>query len=186
MLLPLCGSEEFDIDVRHLRPPRPARTDLALLQVLDTLPADLQLLPPDKKREPDSAIRLILVETLVLLATTRACRESMRARGVYEVIKRAHKEEKSPKVTEPMVRLVNLLMREEGPDTAIEEVPTADEDTLKPTADTVFVSADGQEVKAAAEEEAEPTEEEEDYVPFQRTPVAQVDSEDEEEMLLEV
>ncbi|ORY74997.1 hypothetical protein BCR35DRAFT_306395 [Leucosporidium creatinivorum] len=82
MLLPLCGEgdEEWDIEL------------------LDTLPADLQLLPPDKKREPDSAIRLILVETLVLLATTRQCRESMRARGVYEVIKRAHLAEKAPKV----------------------------------------------------------------------------------------
>lgn len=133
----------------------------------------------------------------------------MRTRGVYEVIKRAHKEEKSAKVgfalggeaeesadvtrecqvTEPMVRLVNLLMRDEGPDTAIEEVPSAEEDTLRPTADTVFVSADGSEVKAATEEEEAPMEQEaekDDYVPFQRKEVEKVDSEDEEEMLLEV
>jgi hypothetical protein len=91
---------------------------------------------------------------------------------------------------EPMVRLVNLLMREEGPDTAIEEVATAEEDTLRPDSETVFVSADGTEAKqgAAAEEEEEVMEEEpvDDYVPFQREPVEKVDSEDEEEMLLEV
>jgi hypothetical protein len=80
MLLPLCGPEEFDIDV------------------LDSLPIELQLLPPTKVREPDPAIRLILVETLVLLATTRACRDAMRVRGVYEVIKMAHLAETVDKV----------------------------------------------------------------------------------------
>jgi hypothetical protein len=34
-------------------------------------------------------IRGILVETLVLLATTRANRDAMRARGVYPIIKDA-------------------------------------------------------------------------------------------------
>lgn len=86
MLLPLCGPEEFDLDV------------------LDTLPIELQLLPPDKKREPDPAIRLILVETLVLLATTRACREAMRIRGVYEVIKMAHLAETVDKVSRSCLR----------------------------------------------------------------------------------
>lgn len=90
-----------------------------------------------------------------------------------------------------MVRLVNLLMREEGPDTAIEEVASAEEDTLRPDADTVFVSADGTTAKqepAVEEQDEEETVEEvvDDYVPFQREPVQQVDSEDEEEMLLEV
>lgn len=68
-------------------------------QVLDTLPIELQLLPETQKREPDPAIRLILVETLVLLATTRACREAMRIRGVYEVIKVAHLAETVNKVS---------------------------------------------------------------------------------------
>lgn len=89
-----------------------------------------------------------------------------------------------------MVRLVNLLMREEGADTAIEEVDNAEEDTLRPDADTVFVSADGteakQEVATEELEEEETVKEVDDYVPFQREPVEKVDSEDEEEMLLEV
>lgn len=89
---------------------------------MDKLPETLQLLPSTKQREPDAAIRLILVETLGLLATTRACREAMRLRGVYEVIKVAHLAETTPKVAEHMARLVDLLMREEGPDTAIEEI----------------------------------------------------------------
>ena len=65
---------------------------------MEQLPEILQLLGPDKVREPDPAIRLILVETLLLLATTRACRESMRTRGVYFVIKAAHLAETVSKV----------------------------------------------------------------------------------------
>lgn len=66
---------------------------------MDELPQELQLLPPEKQREPDATIRAILVETLVLLATSRANREAMRARGVYQVIKLAHLAEKDPKVS---------------------------------------------------------------------------------------
>jgi hypothetical protein len=66
---------------------------------MDELPQELQLLPPEKQREPDATIRAILVESLVLLATSRANREAMRARGVYQVIKLAHLAEKDPKVS---------------------------------------------------------------------------------------
>ncbi|KAI5480019.1 protein Hgh1 [Pseudohyphozyma bogoriensis] len=158
MLLPLCGNEEFDIDV------------------LDELPEELQLLPPDKKREPDSAIRMILVETLVLLCTTRACRDAMRVRGVYQVIREAHLAETVNKVTEPMVRLVDLLKREEGPDTAIEEVDVSPSSNVSEQ-NTVFVDASGKETKAAAPEPVSYT---------RPPPPPQVDSEDEEEMLIEV
>ena len=73
-------------------------------------------------------------------------------------------------VTEPMVRLVDLLMREEGEDTAIEEI---DEPSVAPAAATVLVDASGHQAAAS--------------VPIpSNAPVAQVDSEDEEEMLLEV
>ena len=103
-----------------------------------------------------------------------------------------------------MVRLVNLLMRDEGPDTAIEEVPIAADDILKPDETHVFVSADGTPVqqpdwvqgdeqdvsdRAADTNSTQNTQaqDEEPYVPFKRDPPPpQVDSEDEEEMLLEV
>lgn len=154
------------------------------LKIMDELPTDLQLLGPDKKREPDSAIRLILIETLLLLATTRTCREAMRARGVYEVVKLAHLAETVPKVTEPMVQLVNLLMREEGPGTAIEEIGEDATVGEEPTSGAVFVSAQGEAVepdlwKPSTLPEARAP------IPSAR-PVVQVDSEDEEEMLLEV
>ncbi|GAA5877287.1 hypothetical protein JCM16303_006229 [Sporobolomyces ruberrimus] len=177
ILLPLCGNEEFDLDI------------------MDELPQELQLLPPEKAREPDATIRAILVETLVLLATSRANREAMRSRGVYQVIKLAHLAETDPKVTEPMIRLVNLLMRDEGEDTAIEELaPTSDfpsfdpasntskplegDEPVAPKSSTTFIGADG----AVVEQEKE-----RDWVRTDNLPLSQMQpEEDEEEMLLEV
>ncbi|GAA5957431.1 hypothetical protein JCM3765_001135 [Sporobolomyces pararoseus] len=178
VLLPLCGNEEFDLDI------------------MDELPQELQLLPPEKQREPDATIRAILVESLVLLATSRANREAMRARGVYQVIKLAHLAEKDPKVTEPMIRLVNLLMRDEGEDTAIEEIgPTpafpsfdpesntskpieGETENAVPTSSTTFIGADGEVVEQ---------EKERDWIRTDNLPLSQMQpEEDEEEMLLEV
>lgn len=178
-------------------------------QVLDELPSELQLLPADKQRESDPQIRTILVETLVLLATGRANRDAMRRRGVYPVIKEAHAWETVQGVKEPMVRLVNLLMREEGPDTAVEEVdaPT-EEDALPPvpawTAEpasasgsgsgTSFVGASGEVVTAPVDEPrgAEPGAPalgRGDDQPFvhHNVPLSRMQpEEDEDEMLLEV
>ncbi|GAA6036012.1 hypothetical protein JCM8097_005214 [Rhodosporidiobolus ruineniae] len=179
LLLPLCGNEEFDIDV------------------LDELPSDLQLLPPEKQREPDPQIRAILVETLVLLATSRANREAMRARGVYQVVKTAHLAETVPAVKEAMVRLVNLLMREEGAETAIENLDDEDSVPAPPEPSTLFVSADGKKVEekpevveeVEQEEEPEPVKVEDEYGFRQEKVVplsAEQPEEDEDEMLLEV
>ncbi|KAL5633166.1 hypothetical protein ACGC1H_003605 [Rhizoctonia solani] len=105
LLLPLAGPEEFD------------------LEDVDKLPTSVQFLPDTKKREPDQFIRLTHVETLLLLCTTRPAREFMRVNGVYEVVQKMHETEQSLPVVEHIERLVNLLKRDEGPDTAIEEVP---------------------------------------------------------------
>ncbi|KAK4050473.1 Protein hgh1 [Microbotryomycetes sp. JL221] len=168
LLLPLCGPEEFDLDD------------------LDQLPTDLQLLPKDKAREPDANIRMILIEALVLLASTRTTREAMRNRGVYPVIKVAHLAETSPKVKDPIVKLVNLLMRDEGESTAIEEIEA---DTVRPDADTVFISAEGTEVRQSY---TDPNPAPPQFEPLEATQreskalAPPQDEEDEEEMLLEV
>ncbi|KAM0793364.1 hypothetical protein ACM66B_000819 [Microbotryomycetes sp. NB124-2] len=166
LLLPLCGPEEFDIDD------------------LDQLPSDLQLLPKDKTREPDANIRMILVEALVLLASTRATRDAMRKRGVYQVIKVAHLAEQQQKVKDPIVKLVNLLMRDEADSTAIEEI---EPDTARPDADTVFVSAEGQEVRPQfTDPEPAPPQFEPAETKVPEAQPQQKVEEDEEEMLLEV
>ncbi|KAI8985535.1 DUF383-domain-containing protein [Trametes punicea] len=99
VLLPLAGPEEFDLEDQELLPPA------------------LQFLPPTKKREPDPAIRLTHVETLLLLCTTRWGRDHLRTHGVYEVVRALHENEEVEKISEHVERLVNLLKRDEGPET---------------------------------------------------------------------
>ncbi len=48
-LLPLAGPEEFDDEI------------------MDKLPPDLQYLPLEKERESDADIRIMIVETVMLL-----------------------------------------------------------------------------------------------------------------------
>ena len=66
-----------------------------ILQDLEKLPASLQLLPPEKKRERNATLRLIHIEALLLLCTTRWGRDYLRNNGIYEVIRPLHLQEKA-------------------------------------------------------------------------------------------
>ncbi|CAE6349961.1 unnamed protein product [Rhizoctonia solani] len=128
LLLPLAGPEEFD------------------LEDMDKLPASIQFLPDTKKRESDQFIRLTHIETLLLLCTTRPAREFMRLNGVYEVVQKMHETEQNTSVTEHIERLVNLLKRDEGPDTAIEEVPLEETEPKKGSSDAMKDSNDDDDI----------------------------------------
>ena len=67
----------------------------------EKLPPALQLLPPSKTREPDQALRLTHVETLLLLCHTRWGRDYLRDNGVYEIVRAAHEVERVDKVGAP-------------------------------------------------------------------------------------
>ncbi|KAJ7147621.1 hypothetical protein C8R43DRAFT_526799 [Mycena crocata] len=95
LLLPLAGPEEFDLEDQ------------------EKLPDALQFLPPTKVREPDAAIRLMHVETLLLLCHTRWGRDYLREHGVYEIVRAAHENESVDKISEHIERLVNLLKGDE-------------------------------------------------------------------------
>ncbi|KAJ1970139.1 Protein hgh1 [Dispira parvispora] len=99
LLLPLCGSEEFSDED------------------MDGMPDDIQLLPPDKQREPSEHLRKILVEILVLLTGTREGREYLRLRKVYPVVRTLHLWEKDEDVQEAIECLVQMLMGDEAEDT---------------------------------------------------------------------
>lgn len=94
---------------------------------LEGLPDELLFLEPTKKRESDSMLRLIIVETLVLLTSTRFGRDYMRQKQVYSVVRKLHLDEKDDRVAEVIERIVNMLMRDEEdikdckPCTALEE-----------------------------------------------------------------
>ncbi|KAG2412639.1 hypothetical protein HFD88_010196 [Aspergillus terreus] len=95
ILLPIMGPEEFDVE-----------------ETMDMLP-DLQMLPPDKKRDSDHNIIVTHLETLLLLTTTREGRDKMRAVKVYPIVRECHLHVDSEEVREACDRLVQVLMRDE-------------------------------------------------------------------------
>ncbi|KAI8679562.1 Protein HGH1-like protein [Fusarium keratoplasticum] len=96
ILLPIMGNEEYDVD-----------------ESMDMLP-DLQLLPPDKKRDSDHKNIQTHVETLTLLTTTREGRDLMRRVKVYPVIRETHLRVEDEGVQEACERLVQVLARDEA------------------------------------------------------------------------
>jgi len=103
LLLPIMGNEEYDDE-----------------DSLDML-ADLQLLPPDKKRETDHDIIQTHVETLMLLTTSRGGRDVLRAVKVYPIIRELHMHVENDNVREACERLVQVLMRDEENDEKVDE-----------------------------------------------------------------
>ncbi|KAJ3150074.1 hypothetical protein HK101_001996 [Irineochytrium annulatum] len=96
LLLPLCGPEEFDDDE------------------MEGMPDELQLLEPGKRREPSAKVRLMLIESLLLLTHSRPGRDHLRAKRAYPVIKRMHLVEPDEGVRERAERLVDMLARDEA------------------------------------------------------------------------
>ncbi|KAH7150131.1 hypothetical protein B0J13DRAFT_471978 [Dactylonectria estremocensis] len=118
ILLPIMGSEEYDDD-----------------ETMDMLP-DLQLLPPDKKRDSDNTIVQTHVETLTLLTTTLPGRELLRKIKVYPIIRETHMRVHDEDVQEACDRLVQVLARDEAlegedtekaPESRVQEVDEDDE-----------------------------------------------------------
>ena len=95
ILLPVIGPEEYNEE-----------DSMAMLP-------DLQLLPPDKKRDSDNTIIVTHLETLLLLTTTRDGRDRMRAINVYPIIRECHLHVNDEDVREACDRLVQVLMRDE-------------------------------------------------------------------------
>lgn len=96
LLYPLAGPEELDVDDKK------------------GLDPDLWLEGPDKQRETDHGTRLFLVEALLLLcATGRASRETLRLQRAYVILKWADMVEECEDVSEQIFECVNFLRRDE-------------------------------------------------------------------------
>jgi hypothetical protein len=96
LLLPLAGPEELSIDEKV------------------GLDPDFWLLGPQKVREPDSLVRLYVTEALLLLlASGRRARETLRERRMYVIIKLADMVEENEEVSERMLECVQYLRRDE-------------------------------------------------------------------------
>lgn len=100
ILLPLMGPEEYpDEDT-------------------EGMPDELQLLDPDKAREPEFDIVKIHLETLLLLTTTREGRDLLREVKVYPIVRELHLHVEDDEVREGCDRFVQVIMRdEEGEET---------------------------------------------------------------------
>ncbi|RUS28491.1 hypothetical protein BC938DRAFT_481820 [Jimgerdemannia flammicorona] len=97
---------------------------------MEAFPEEIQLLPDDKKREPDPLLRAMLCESLLLLTTTREGRDDLRAKKVYAVIQRMHLSEEDERVQDVCERIVQMLKRDE--DEENEKIVEMDEeDDLK-------------------------------------------------------
>lgn len=114
ILLPLAGPEEIPEDEMF------------------ELPDELQLLPPDKKRDSDNQILATYVESLLLLSTTKKIRQYLRDKSVYSIIRELHKTVEIDEVQDPCERLVQVLMRDDAHDIEdhhkVKEVDDDDED----------------------------------------------------------
>uniref|UniRef100_A0A060T8C6 Protein HGH1 homolog n=1 Tax=Blastobotrys adeninivorans TaxID=409370 RepID=A0A060T8C6_BLAAD len=86
------------------------------------LPDELQLLPPDKKREPELEIVKTMVESLLLLCTKREMREYLRLRSFYPVIRELHKNVEEDEIRQLSERLVQMLMGDEEPQPKVQEI----------------------------------------------------------------
>ncbi|KAM0328223.1 hypothetical protein ACHAQA_005632 [Verticillium albo-atrum] len=115
ILLPIMGDEDYDED-----------------DTMGMLP-DLQLLPPDKKRDSDPRIMQTHIETLMLLTTTREGRELMREVKVYPIIRETHSRVNDEEVQDACDRLVQVLMADEepDPDSRVKEVEDEEEQLVE-------------------------------------------------------
>ncbi|KAK6357843.1 hypothetical protein TWF730_007200 [Orbilia blumenaviensis] len=96
ILLPLMGSEEYPEDESL------------------SMPAEVQFLPPDKKRETDNSIIATHLDSIVLLTTTREIRDSLRELQVYPIVREVHLAVEDDDVREICERIVNVLKRDEA------------------------------------------------------------------------
>ncbi|KAL6928892.1 hypothetical protein ACO0SA_002222 [Hanseniaspora valbyensis] len=94
------------------------------------LPDELQFLEEDKKREPEHKILLVYLESILLLCTLKQCRDYLREKSVYPLIRELHKRLglENNDIEETCNRVVNMLMRDEIEGNAVEDVIMKSED----------------------------------------------------------
>ncbi|CAO3625988.1 unnamed protein product [Mucor fragilis] len=110
ILLPLCGNEEYD------------------MEEFEQFPEEIQMLDDDKKRENDRMLREMLLESIILLGSTRYGRDYLRQKQVYRVIQRLHIQETDEDLKEHCVTIVDLLIRDEDGAEVSEIKPQEEED----------------------------------------------------------
>jgi hypothetical protein len=112
LLLPLMGPEDYSDED------------------MEGMPDELQLLEPDKEREPNMEIIKTHLESILLLATTREGREQLRNFKVYPIIRECHLHVENEEVREACDRIVQLIMRDEAPEEKVTEVEDDEDEQI--------------------------------------------------------
>ncbi|GFO19916.1 protein hgh1 homolog [Plakobranchus ocellatus] len=107
LLLPLAGGEEFDEDD------------------MERLPVDLQYLSPDKQREQDPDLRLMLLQAITQLCATKQGRLYIKDKNAYVILREYHKWEKDPKAYLACQKLCEMLISDE-PQEGMEDLHKVD------------------------------------------------------------
>ncbi|CEP18518.1 hypothetical protein [Parasitella parasitica] len=110
ILLPLCGNEEYD------------------MEEFEQFPEEIQLLDNDKKREVDRTLCNLLLDSIILLTSTRFGREYLRNKQVYRVIQRFDLQVTDEDVKSRCVTIVDMLIRNEDSAEILEAKPQMDDE----------------------------------------------------------
>lgn len=78
----------------------------------DKLPVELQLLE-NLQAESDLVIRSIIIESFIILATTREGRDVIRSKGIYPIFREWHKLEPVGEMKRLIEKMVELIIRDE-------------------------------------------------------------------------
>lgn len=78
----------------------------------EKLPVELQLLD-NMQAEPDTVIRSIIIECLIILVTTREGRDTIRAKEIYPILREWHRLEPINDLKLLVEKVVELLIRDE-------------------------------------------------------------------------
>jgi hypothetical protein len=94
------------------------------------LPEELQFLEEDKKRDPVDSIIVVYLESILLLCTLKQCRDYLREKSTYPLIRELHKNMglENDDIEETCNRVVNMLMRDEIENDAVEDIIEKAED----------------------------------------------------------
>lgn len=125
LVLPIAGPEELPEEENN------------------ELPIDLQYLGTDKSRESDPEIRKLLMESLLMLLSTRFGREVIRESNIYYILREYHKWEKVREVQKAIEDVVDIVIKKESeinednikgleiPEELIEKFKQMDKELLK-------------------------------------------------------
>lgn len=136
-------SDKVDILPRLLLPLAGPTPDDLTEEDIEMLPVDLQYLDEDKTVEEDPDLRKMLLEAINQLCATRQCRETVRLKSTYFILRELHKVEKDKHVKLACENLVDILIKKEEeinvdnyndvqvPDDVVPQLEEMDRDYLK-------------------------------------------------------